>query len=204
MTSPEPVEGRCNYEIEDGQFCEGYPTTDEDNEPINGRCYEHGGHPDAEVTDTAGPYKHGVDTNRSAYYQDLGPEEQIWVDSVKDSFIGDAPFSEDHTGKTEILRQVVIDLHKIRRANKYIDEEGLAQLQTIDTAENGREIKDYVENILNISVDRLQRSTNKRLKDLGVLNGPDDEAAEGVKSLAEILSETDVEATDGKEGSEEE
>lgn len=198
MSGAKPISGRCNYETDEG-FCRAYPTTDEDGNEINGRCYQHGGHPDEDETEEASPYEHGVHTNRSGYYQDLSASEQMWVDSVKDSFIDDAPFTSDHIGKAEILRQVAIDLHKIRRANKYINEEGLAQKKTVDTTQDGREIKDYVENILNISIDRLQRSTNKRLKELGVMSGPSDEQAEGIKSLAEILSETDTEVEENQE-----
>lgn len=36
MASDTPTDGRCNYEYDDGGYCEAYPMD-------NGRCYHHGG-----------------------------------------------------------------------------------------------------------------------------------------------------------------
>ena len=36
MASDTPTDGRCNYEHDDGTYCEGHPMD-------NGRCYHHGG-----------------------------------------------------------------------------------------------------------------------------------------------------------------
>lgn len=182
-----------------------HPTQNREGEVINGRCYMHGGHPDMgmdSVEDAADAQ--GIYTQRSKYYQKLPPNEQIWVDKMVESFVNDAPFDEENLGKMEVLRNVAVDLHKIRRANNYIDNESMAQEVVIDTDDSGRPIKGEKENIMNLPIDRLERSTTKRLKDLGVVgDDPESAKAEATESLAEVLSgETSNDEQDGSEGGE--
>jgi len=175
-----------------------YPTMDEEGGVVNGRCYMHGGHPDMgtdSVEDAAD--SQAIHTQRSKYYRKLSPNEQIWVDKLVESFVNDAPFDEEHLGKMEILRNVAVDLHKIRQANDYIEDENMSQEVIIDTDDEGRPIKGEKENILNLPVDRLERSTTKRLKDLGVIDeSAKHEQAKATSSLAEVLSGEDQSESD--------
>lgn len=188
MGSEKKIDGRCNAKSRDGGYCEKYPAK-EDGEVINGRCYIHGGHPDSGSSkDNARAMKHGIYTDRSKYYREIDYDEQAWIDAMVDGLTEKGDFSEDDLAEVEMLRQTVIDMHKIRNTNAYIQENGLAQTKIIDTDEQGNPIEAEVENILNLPTDRLQRSITKRLKELGLLNDPDSQNANATKSLAEVLS----------------
>lgn len=183
-----PISGRCNAKTQDGNYCEAYPTKDSEGEIRNGRCYNHGGHPQSGRPGEGNP-THGVKSDRSHYYQNLDSSEQAWIDRLLDSFLDDAPFDTSSTGKIEVLRQVCIDIHKRRSANEYIQGEGLAQEYVIDVDEDGNPVEGIQENVLNLPYDRLGRSVTKTLKDLGITpKDPDERAAEGIMSLAELLS----------------
>jgi hypothetical protein len=183
----EPISGRCNAKTKDGEYCQAYPTKDDDGEIINGRCYSHGGHPDAGRPGEGNPV-HGVKSDRSHYYQNLSSDQQAWIDRLLDSFLDDAPFSTEDTGKVEILRQVCIDIHKRRSANEYIQSEGLAQECVIDSDEDGNPVEGIDENVLNLPYDRLGRSVTKVLKDLGITEDPESAQADATRSLVDLLS----------------
>lgn len=191
MSNDKPVDGRCNAKTDDGGYCEGWPSVDENGEVIDGKCSIHrvddwpGGAPKGNSNAST----HNLYADRSNYYHRLDREDQLWIDLLVESFLEDAPFDRENLGKLEQLRQVAIDMHKIRTANEYIWNEGLAQLKTIDFDENsGEEIEAEVENILNLPVDRLQRQVTKRLKELGVLEDPQSQLADSNATLAEVLS----------------
>lgn len=189
MSSPEPIDGRCNAKTRDEGYCDKYPAK-EDGEVINGRCYMHGGHPESGApTGTANNLKHGIHSDRSTYYQNLDYDEQAWIDEMLETLQTEAPFEEGHVAKREMLRQVVIDMHILRQTNTYIDEEGLTQEKVVDVDEDGNPIKVEEENTLNLPKDRLQRSVTKRLKELGLMDDPESQKAEAKKSLAEVLSD---------------
>lgn len=186
MALDEPEEGRCNEPI-DGGYCGRYPAVNEEGEVIDDRCTFHGeGTSVMEGNDNPG--KHYLYSWRSNYYYNMDRRDQIWTDMIIESFLEDADFDRDNLGKMEILRQVAIDIHKIRTANEYIWEEGLAQIQEVYDQESG-EVKEIEnENILNLPLDRLQRQCTKRLKELGCLDDPDSSLAESTATLAEVLA----------------
>lgn len=196
MALDEPEEGRCSEPVDDG-YCARYPAVGPEGEEVDGKCsihgeYEMGG--ESWGAD-AGSGTHNLYSWRSNYYYSLERRDQVWIDLLIESFLDDAPFDRDNLGKMEILRQIAIDAHKIRSANEYIWNEGLAQTKTIDFDEERREeVEAEVENILNLPVDRLQRQCVKRLKELGCLDDPDSTLAENTLTLAEVLSDVEEEA----------
>lgn len=189
MSKDMPVTNRCNAISSDGGYCMRYPATDRDGDVINGRCYIHGGHPNMgqdSPEDAADAV--AIDTNRSEYYQKLSATDQIWVDKVVETFVNRADFTEEDLGLHEILREVAIDLHKIRRGNNELYEDGLTQDVVVDTDEDGNPVTGERENNLNLPIDRLEKTTIKRLKELGCLPDPDSDQAEATQTLAEVLS----------------
>lgn len=198
MALEEPEDDRCSDEVEGG-YCARWPAVDDEGEVVDGKCSLHG---EAVMGGDSwgaqeGSGKHNLYSWRSNYYYSLDRQDQIWLDLLIESFLDDAPFGREDLGKLEILRQVAIDTHKIRTANYYIWDEGLAQMKTIDfDEESGEEIEAEVENILNLPVDRLQRQCVKRLKELGCLDDPDSSLAESTQTLAEVLSGVEEEHKD--------
>lgn len=194
MALDEPEEGRCNEEI-DGGYCARYPAVNSEGEAIDDKCTFHGEGMDVMQGNDNGA-KHYLYSWRSNYYYNMGRRDQIWTDMLIESFLEDADFDRQNLGKMEILRQVAIDIHKIRTANEYIWDEGLAQIKEVYDSEEGttKEIED--ENILNLPVDRLQRQCTKRLKELGVLDDPDSSLAESTATLAEVLAGVEDEVSE--------
>lgn len=198
MALDEPEEGRCSEEI-DGGYCARYPAMDENGEYVDDeKCSFH-----SDDIDSDGPMakatKHQLYSWRSNYYYKLDRRDQMWIDLMIESFLDDAPFDRDNAGKMEILRQVAIDTHKIRTANEYIWDEGLAQMKEVFDSEEGTTKEIEQENILNLPVDRLQRQCVKRLKELGCLDDPDSTLAENTRTLAEVLSGVEDDLEDKSE-----
>lgn len=196
MPNKEPTEEHCSARVRDPQIPDdwdqdtGYCAnragfrTDHVGE---GRCYLHGGCVDNEGTNHA--EKHGLYADRQNYYDNRSTEEQNWIDAVVESLLDDAPFSPDNFAKMQMLRNVAIDMHKLQRANSYIDEKGVVHKdKTVGYTDDGRPIKQDEENVLNIAYDRLNRSTTRQLKELGVLSDPDSQNAEAKQSIADELS----------------
>lgn len=195
MLSPEEVAGRCNavYETaeDEEQYCLRYPAS-EDGNPIyeDARCYECGpddGEDPPNIT-------HGLYTMRSKFYKRMRPREQAWIDTLVADMVNSAPFDRNDLSKLEMVRQIAIDIAKIRYANAYMSEEGMVQRQTVDTDDEGYPIKEDVENIMNIPIDRLERNIMSRMKDLGIVTeDAEHQQADEIATLAEVLATEDNE-----------
>lgn len=141
-------------------------------------------------------YIHGIKQNRSSYYEDQNPEDQAWIDAVVDSFLENADFTESDTGKLTLLRNVAIDLHKKRRADEYIELEGMAQTQVEGFHESYGLMESESENVLHITADRLSRTSLRTLKELDVLDSPDSKQAEAQQSMVDALSQVNLDEDD--------
>lgn len=180
----------CGYEKDDGEICEYSPKYSD------GRC---GYHSDE---DGVGPganegearnFQHGMYAGPTVYFKRLSDEDQGFIEAMYESFLADAPFDDSNVGKSELLWQVCIDLHKRRRANEYIDAEGMVQ-ERVDGVEEGHgPIINVEENVLHIAHDRLGRTNTRILKELGILDDPDSQQAEAGETLIDLLSGDDDE-----------
>lgn len=148
----------------------------------------HGGLTKNEGTNHA--EKHGIHAGRQNYYLNRSDSEQLWIDSVIESILDDAPFGPEATYKLEMVRQVAIDMHKMKNANDYIDEIGVVHRdKTVGYTDDGRPLKQDEENAVNIAYDRLSRDVTRKLEKLGVLNDPESKKAEEMGNIASELSE---------------
>lgn len=154
----------------------------------DGRCYLHGGISTTHGTNYA--EKHGMYADRQNYYDNRPPEGQDWIDSVAESLLDDAPFGPDNFAKVQMIRNIAIDMHKLQRANDYIDEKGVVHKdKTVGYTDDGRPIKQDEENVLNVAYDRLNRTMTRQLKELGILDDPESQKAEAQQDIASELSE---------------
>jgi len=115
-----------------------------------GRCYLHGG-----ISTTHGnnyAEEHGLYADRQNYYKNRSTREQMWIDSIVESILDDAPFGPDAKYKLEMVRNLAIDMHKLKNANDYIDEKGVVHKdKTVGYTDDGQPIKMDEENVLNIA-----------------------------------------------------
>lgn len=184
-------DGYCNANVKQGEgYCAnraGFRT----DHVGDGRCYLHGG-----LTENAGAPEgntnaetHGLYTDRQSYYEDRTDDEKEWIDAITESLLLDAPFDKDNFAKYEMVRNIAIDMHKLRRANDYIDHKGVVHRdKTVGYTDDGKPIKMDEENVLNVAYDRLNRTLTRQLKELGILDDPDSKRAEAEASIAKELA----------------
>jgi len=80
-------------------------------------------------------------------------------------------------------------MHKAKRANNYIDEVGVVHKdKTTGYTDDGRPIKEDVENPINIAYDRLNRTLTRQMKELGCLSDPDSQQADAQQNIADELA----------------
>lgn len=156
-----------------------------------GRCYLHGGASKSTNEGNTYAQKHGLYTNRQSYYDNCSDKEQMWIDSVVESLLDDAPFGDNPPfAKLQMVRNIAIDMHKLQRANDYIDEKGVVHKdKTVGYTDDGQPIKMDEENVLNVAYDRLNRTMTRQLKELGILDDPDSKQAEAQANIASELAE---------------
>ncbi len=197
MPSKEPKEGKCGAKVrhtpdEWDDDTTGYcmnPEAFRCDDPDANRCYLHGGADNGPPEGHNNGEKTGMYSDRQNYYNNRSFEEQQWIDAVIESLLDDAPFGPQSFAKMQMLRNVAIDMHKMKNANEYIDEVGVVHRdKTVGYTDDGKPIKVDEENAINIAYDRLQKSTLRTLKRLGVLQDPESQKADAQKNIANELS----------------
>ena len=197
MPDKEPQDNHCGAKVRERQVPDewdqdvGYcanPAGFRTDHTGDGRCYLHGG-----ISTTHGnnyAETHGLYSDRQNYYENRPQKEQQWIDAIVESLLDDAPFGPDNFAKMQMVRNLAIDMHKLQRANDYIDEKGVVHKdKTVGYTDDGRPIKQDEENVLNVAYDRLNRTMTRQLKELGILDDPDSQQAEAQQNIANELSE---------------
>ena len=189
MPHDEPQDGYCNASVKQGEgYCanpEGFRCDDPDAK----RCFLHGGQSTGAPEGNNNRETHGLFSDRQNYYENRTDQEKKWIDAVIGSLMDDAPFKEEDFAKYQMVRNIAIDMHKLRRANDYIDEKGVVHRdKTVGYTDDGRPIKQDEENVLNIAYDRLDRTMTRKMKELGLLDDPDSDKAEAAQNIATELS----------------
>lgn len=189
MSNNEKKDECCNARTRDGGYCanrKGFRTGNLG----EGRCFLHGGLSTGAPKGSGNAEKHGLYSDRGMYYDRRSEDEKEWIDAVVESLLVDAPFDYENFAKVEMVRNIAIDMHKLRRANDYIDDKGVVHKdKTVGYTDDGRPIKVDEENVLNVAYDRLNRTLTKQLKELGILSDPDSQQAEASQNIANELAQ---------------
>lgn len=189
MPTEEPQDDKCGANVKNGTGYCANPAGFKTDHVGEGRCYLHGGCSTGAPEGTANAEKHGLHSDRQKYYERQTPEAKAWIDSVKDSLMEDAPFTSENFAKYQMVQNIAIDMHKLRRANDYIDSKGVVHKdKTVGYTDDGKPIKQDEENVLNVAYDRLNKTITKQLKELGILSDPDSQKAEAQQNIAKELS----------------
>jgi len=184
----------CGEKQEDGKVCTQDPSYSD------GKCGAHteslevnrgGTGEEVELDD----WEFGIEKDRSRYYRKLPDPQKSLIDRWLYGFVARAPFDPTHEGKVEMLRQVCIDMHKRRRGNEIIDNEGMTLTSTSDYIEEFGTIEEEKEHPIHLTVDRLARTNIRTLKELGLLGeSPDSQSADAQKGLVDLISSVNEEA----------
>lgn len=151
-------------------------------------------HPEGAPEGNTNAQTHGMYTKHSNYYKSLSKDDQEFIHALVNSWLEDAPFDESNVAKMTRLYKLAIDEHKLIRANDYyIDQEFVIEEETGFNPVTGESQTSKKENPINLTYDRLSRTTMSELKNLGILDSPEDRQADATASLAKFLSGMDDE-----------
>lgn len=163
------VKGYCErYELKDDQW-----------------CYVHRG---AFKDNNTAKMTHGLKAKRSNYYENLDKDDKILIEKMVDDWIEDAPFDRDNSAKTNEVYRIAVDQIRLWNAQDEFNE-GMVKDQIVGTDDEGNPVEMEKENPANLPYDRLDRTTFKKLKDLGCLDDPDTQNAEAIESLPDKFAE---------------
>lgn len=176
-----------NHDTELQGYCERYPVKSEDRDV----CPVHGG---AEGTGAEegnlNAMKHGLHAKRSSYYREMDQEDKVIVENFVDSWLELSSYTRDDVAILNELYRIAVDQIRLWEAQDEFNK-GLVYEQMADyDIEDGKIFADQ-ENPANLPYDRLDRTTFRKLKDLGVLDDPDSQQAEATESLAEKFAQLD-------------
>lgn len=136
---------------------------------------------------------HGLTADAEKWFKRHKEEAEDDVKRMVSAWMEDAPFGYGNEGNVRLLIHAAINECQMRQGNEYIDDEGIIEESFEGVSEDGRDIIEKKENPVFLQKDRLQRTTIRMLKELGILDDPDTKKAEATgdaaASLAEKLSE---------------
>jgi hypothetical protein len=130
---------------------------------------------------------HGLRADRRQWFKRHREDAGDLVRALVASYVNDAPFTWQQTGKVDQLCEVAIDQARLRHSNEYLDE--FLTEQTVSVTEDGRQITELEENPAHLPRDRIKRTNAKILKELGVLDDPESASAAATLTLAEVLND---------------
>lgn len=175
----------------------------------HGKCHSHGGStPTKEENDDVGngdqqnngnAATHNLYSDRDKLYQRLPDEEKEHVNQLAASYYDryeEVYGEEPDYAATQRLKNVAMDVHKETLADNYAAEHSdddthpLIEEQVIGVKDDtGEPIRVKRPNQLIGVADSLKSGTRMWLKDMGLLNSPEDKQAENMGTIADILSE---------------
>lgn len=168
-----------NHDTDLVGYCERYPMQDRK------RCYVHDG---SFEEGNQKAMKHGLKAKRSNFFNNLDEDDERFVEALVDSWIENAPFDRDNFAKVNEVYRIAVDQLRLWNAQDEFSD-GMVYEQVIGTDEEGQPIEVEDENPANLPYDRLDRTTLRKLKDLGCLDDPDTQQAEANESLASKFAE---------------
>jgi len=162
-------------------YCERFPMD-------NGRCYVHGGANDGAPEGNTNAMTHGLYAKRSSYYESLPDKDKAVVERLADSWIDNAPFDRDNFAKVNEVYRIAIDEFRLWESHDEF-KDGLTYEQTVSGEEGEFEMEQ--ENPANLAYDRLDRTSIRKLKELGCLDDPESQKADNIESLADKFDNLD-------------
>lgn len=209
MASEEPRDDRCAAKCRgprEGLYCEQYPINN------TGRCKMHGGlstgppegTQNALANDGGAPplndnaMKHGLRADRSKFYKRLSEERQRSIDRFEAALIeryqdyhGRDPDPADVKDLFEIaVGYVQRDYARDWLADQ-MDETDNPMLEHVKMQNDDGTTTEFDKpNQILESIEDMRREDRMQRKDKGLESGPDDQAAENLGTIADILSST--------------
>ena len=191
MVSDEPTDGRCNAPAgeDNAYFCEQYPITDDDGEPVNGRCYYHGGknpgapqgnqnaagEHDLDQDGNVNALQHGLFLGRGPgdLYPALDPGDREFVRDLVEKYVAFGGWDSDDP-RVERLLSTCVDIWRETRAKGIVIEDGPSQDTTIGVdPRTGEPIWAEEEHHLHGPIATINQTIRMNLKDMDLYSGED-------------------------------
>lgn len=135
---------------------------------------------------------HGVYSDPANLYTNLDDDSQAWVDGLVEGYLGIATFGSDDP-RVERLRMVCVVMYQEWSAREVVLRDGPSEDTTIGVSEAGTPVIRTDEHHLTTTASNHNQTVRMNLKDLGLLNDPEQQKAEAQKDMAaawrEALSE---------------
>lgn len=190
MTSDEPIDGRCGAKCSSGGYCENYPVGESD------RCRMHGGVGSGAPEDNTNSVSHGAYADQSNLYSDVfdDTERQIADDIFQDykerylELHGDIPTGHE----LRLFKLSVNAVTEIRVENWATDRPDVQNSGTphIDSeqhfTEDGQRYFKYKKSPALAAKKTLSNENRQWLKDLGLLDSPEQQQADAMTDIAEV------------------
>jgi hypothetical protein len=154
----------------------------------NGRCYHHGGASTGPPEGSANALKHGVTATPSNLYKHLDDSERAWIDEIYEAYIQEAPFGED-SPKCERLLRTCVMMWQEWSGTEHVVGEGPSEETAVGVNDSGEPIVDHEQHHLVRYTSDLNDKVRMNLKDLGLLDDPQSQQADGVDNLADVIAE---------------
>lgn len=131
---------------------------------------------------------HGARSSPTNLYRHLDDDERGWVDQLVESYLEEAPFGED-SAKVERLQMTCTVIYQEWAAREVVLREGPSEEITMGVNEAGMPVARTDEHHLTSTASTHNQTVRMNLKDLGLLDSPEQQQAESMRSIADILSE---------------
>lgn len=193
-------EGKCGYICDELDSPCGHTEGWGYENSTSGFCKPHGerggqeGNQNAVGNDGGAPeengnaIKHGARADPVNLYKNLDDESLAWVDGLIDGYLEIATFGEDDP-RVERLQMACTIMYQEWAAREVVLREGPSEDTTIGVSEAGTPVIRTDEHHLTTTASTHNQTVRMNLKDLGLLDDPESQQADSMRSIAEILSE---------------
>lgn len=138
---------------------------------------------------------HGMMASPNRLYSVIPEEEKLWVDQLAAKY-GERGDIEPTDPRFERIRRACIHMLQSLRGEKHIFEDGLSEETTIGIDESGNPIVTTDGHHLHRHVIERDKEARMILKDLSLLDSPEERQADAMQGLADAFSELDDDVID--------
>lgn len=131
---------------------------------------------------------HGLTSDAEKWFERHREDVEDDVKQMVDDWMELAPFGWEVSGNVRMLTNAAINECQIEQGDRYVAREGVITTEQIPT-ESGGVINKDESNPAFLFKSRLQKDTVRILNKLGVLDSPEQQQADSMRSIADILSE---------------
>jgi hypothetical protein len=184
QTVPGPDE-RCGAKNRHGEPCQRWPTSDGNGDPINGRCWYHGGAATGPPDPAKNALDHGATASHETLREYLDDDDLEWIHQLAEGYREVAGLDPGDP-RVDVIQDVCVASWQRWAARSEAIKNDLRHTAVVGTNEDGAPVRNEQEHYLGPAASRLSREIRQNLKELGILG--DDSGTVDAKSAAQIIA----------------